>query len=157
MARSFFPSTLFVIASLVLALILAACGGGADSSATAIPTSTPIPTYGIALPTSMLSIPTSEATVEATAVASSVLDAAVVARGLGRYEALDCASCHGAGGEGTDKGSSLIVSTQTEDEFIGFIRSGGTLGTAHQYPANRLSDSGTKTLYQYLLSLRVSS
>lgn len=148
MARSSLSSTLFVVYSLLLALILMACGGG--GTATAIPTPTPIPTFGIVQPTSVLLMPTSEATTEAV----SGLDAEVVARGLGRYEALACASCHGAAGEGSDKGVSLTTLTQTEGEFFSFIRSGGKLGTAHQYPANRLSDTGAKTLYQYLLSLR---
>lgn len=174
MTRSSLSSTRLVAASLFTALIVAACGGGGAGSpaATAIPTSTPIPTYGIAVPTSVLSVATSEATTEATAeeivegtaeateavVASSGgLDPVLVERGKGRYEALDCASCHGADGSGTDDGVSLITSTQTEAEYIAFMRSGGALGTAHQYPANRLSDTGAKALYQYLLSLRENS
>lgn len=140
-------------------------GGAGNPAATAIPTSTPIPTYGIALPTSMLVVSTSaptaeateaveataeattEATAEATAAAvasSGGLDATLVERGKGRYEALDCASCHGSDGSGTDDGVSLIASTQTEAEYIAFMRSGGALGTAHQYPANRLSDTEPK-------------
>lgn len=180
MTRSSLSSTRLVAASLFTALIVAACGGGGagNPAATAIPTSTPIPTYGIALPTSMLVVSTSaptaeateaveataeattEATAEATAAAvasSGGLDATLVERGKGRYEALDCASCHGSDGSGTDDGVSLIASTQTEAEYIAFMRSGGALGTAHQYPANRLSDTGAKALYQYLLSLRENS
>lgn len=173
MTRTSFSSTLLVLASLSSALLLAACGGsGGTPGATAIPTRTPIPTYGIALPTSMLVVstaaPTAEATAEATteataeataaAVASTgSLDAALVERGKGRYEALDCASCHGADGAGTDDGKTLIGLTQTEGEFASFMRSGGSLGAAHQYPANRLSDSGVKALYQYLLSLNTGS
>ncbi len=181
MARTSLSSTLLVAASLLSALALAACGGGASGGATAIPTKTPIPTYGIALPTSMLVVGTREATAEATpaadttaeatteatveatteatvvAAASTSLDPVVVERGKGRYDALNCASCHGADGTGTDDGSSLIALTQTEGEFMSFIRSGGALGTAHQYPSNKLSDSGAKTLYQYLLSLNAGS
>lgn len=179
MTRTSFSSTLLVLASLSSALLLAACGGsGGTPGATAIPTSTPIPTYGIALPTSMLVLSTAaptaeatdavdataEATTEATAEATAAavastgsLDAALVERGKGRYEALDCASCHGADGAGTDDGKTLIGLTQTEGEFASFMRSGGSLGAAHQYPANRLSDSGVKALYQYLLSLNTGS
>ena len=154
MARSSLSSTLIVVSSLLLALILAACGGG--NSSAAIATSTPIPTYGIVQPTSVLSISTTEATAEATAAAGS-LDAAVVAKGKGRYEALDCASCHGANGEGTAKGSSLLTSTLSEADFIVFMRSGGKLGPTHQYSTNRLSITGGAALYQYMLSLRKSS
>lgn len=172
----------FVVASLLLVWVLAACGGG-GSSATALPTNTQIPTYNFVQPTATLpretatptgaaestaestseSASTSEAaaTSEATTVASAstpaaamTLDSEVVTRGKGRYDALKCADCHGANGEGTDKGSSLIVSTQTEDEFTTFMRSGGKLGPSHQYATNRLSQTGGEALYQYLLSLR---
>lgn len=181
MTRTSRSSTLLVAASLLSALALAACGGGAGGAggATAIPTSTPIPTYGIALPTSMLVVGTREATAEATAAAdvtaeatteataeataaaavasTTGLDPAIVERGKGRYDALTCASCHGADGTGTDDGPSLAALTQTEGEFMSFMRSGGSLGTAHQYPSNKLSDTGAKALYQYLLSLNAGS
>lgn len=180
MVRKSFSPALFVVTSLLAAVVLAACGGGAaggGGSATAIPTSTPIPTYGIALPTSMLVVATGESTAEATPAADSTTEAtaeattettavaavstgfdpALVERGKGRYDALTCATCHGANGEGTDDGKTLVGLAQTEGEFAAFMRSGGTLGTAHQYPANRLSDSGVKALYQYLLSLNAGS
>ena len=190
MVRKSFSPVLFVVTSLLAALALAACGGGAaggGTSSTAIPTNTPIPTYGIALPTSMLVVSTAESTSEATppadstaeataeasteatavaavsteatavAAVSTSLDPALVERGKGRYEALDCASCHGVGGAGTDQGKILVGLTQTEAEFLSFMRSGGTLGTLHQYPANRLSDSGAAALYQYLMSLSTGS
>ncbi len=181
------PSYLFVVASLLLALVLAACGGGA-SSGTAIPTNTQIPTYNFVQPTATLPRETAAPTVAAestneaastseaaatsetsatseaataasasTPAAAMTLDSEVVTRGKGRYDALKCADCHGPNGEGTDKGSSLIVSTQTEDEFITFMRSGGKLGSSHQYATNRLSQTGGEALYQYLLSLRKSS
>jgi hypothetical protein len=41
----------------------------------------------------------------------------------------------------------------TQDQFIDFLRSGGTLGNAHLYSTNRLSDAGGKNLYLYVLSL----
>lgn len=148
-------SYLFVVA-LLLSLFLAACGGGA-SSATAIPTSTIIPTYSFQTRTPVAIIETAVATTaaqpEVTAAASS-LDPQLVERGKGRYDALKCAECHGANGEGTDKGSSMVTYTENEGNFIAFMRSGGTLGPAHQYATNRLSETGGTALYQYLLSLR---
>ncbi|MBL8117472.1 MAG: cytochrome c, partial [Anaerolineae bacterium] len=86
----------------------------------------------------------------------SALDPQAVERGKGRYEALECATCHGAAGEGTDDGASLITSTLNETDFISFMRSGGSIGPDHQYSTNRLSETGGKNLYQYLLSLRNS-
>lgn len=157
--------SLFTALALLVLGLLAACGnsgaGTTNNAATALPTFTPIPTYGIAVPTSVLANReataevTADATAAVTAVASS-LDPEMVTRGQGRYEALDCGSCHGAAGEGTDKGSSLLEWNQTEAEFIAFMRSGGDVGATHQYATNRLSDSGGKSLYQYLLSLRES-
>lgn len=85
---------------------------------------------------------------------SSDLDPVAVERGLGRYQALECGSCHGEAGEGTEDAPSLQTYAADEETFITFIRSGGTLGAEHQYSTNRLSDSGGRNLYQYLVSLR---
>jgi len=81
------------------------------------------------------------------------LDPERVARGQDRYEALECGLCHGANGEGTDQGSPLVGITLSEEDFITLLRSGGDVGTSHQYSSNRLSDSGGRNLYQYILSL----
>ncbi|MBI1278872.1 MAG: hypothetical protein GC179_12150 [Anaerolineaceae bacterium] len=151
-------SSYFFVIALVFALVLAACGGGA-SSATAIPTSTIIPTYSFQTRTPVAIIETAIATTVAQTEETaepSALDPQLVERGKGRYDALQCADCHGANGEGTDKGSSLVTYTANEGDFIVFMRSGGTIGTSHQYSTNRLSESGGKALYQYLLSLRKS-
>ena len=149
-------SSLFFMTSLLLALVLAACGGG--GSAPAIPTFTQIPTYNFVTPTPAVALESAVATQAAQATAAPAgLDPEVVVRGKARYDALACATCHGENGEGTDKGSSLITSTQTEDDFITFMRSGGKLGSSHQYATNRLSQTGGAALYQYLLSLRKSS
>jgi len=139
--------------SLLVALILAACGGG---SAGVIPTQTIIPTYNFVQPTTVAGVETTVATSEATA-APAGLDPEVVARGKARYDALACATCHGANGEGTDKAGSLATSTLSEGDFITFMRSGGKVGPTHQFATNRLSISGGAALYQYLLSLRKSS
>ncbi len=148
-------SYLFVVA-LLLAVVLTACGGGANS-ATAIPTSTIIPTYSFQTRTPVAVIETAVATSVAQAEvteAPSGLDPQLVERGKGRYDALKCGECHGANGEGTDKGSSLVTYTENEGNFIAFMRSGGKLGPSHQYATNRLSETGGTALYQYLLSLR---
>lgn len=146
----------WMIAALLLLLVTAGCGGGAQT-ANPVATITTIPTYSFVEPTAAPSIATAAAATQtAVAAAGTALDPQAVERGKGRYEALECGSCHGAAGEGTDKGSSMIAYTGTEAEFITFMRSGGDLGAEHQYATNRLSDSGGKNLYQYLLSLRQS-
>lgn len=137
-------------AAVVLAILLAGCGGAASTPA--VPTSTPIPTYRFDTPTVPPPVATAAATM--TTADQTVLDSALVATGKGRYEALACGECHGPNGEGTDKGSAMSASKQTEDEFISFMRSGGTVGVSHQYSTNRLSENGGRALYQYLLSLR---
>ena len=147
--KRYHPSITLSGLGLVLALLLASCGG----NATAVPpTFTPIPTYRFDTPTVAPLVATAAATI--TAVPPTALDPALVTTGKGRYDALACGACHGANGEGTDKGSAMSKSKQTEDEFISFMRSGGDLGSSHQYSTNRLSENGGRALYQYLLSLR---
>ena len=129
--------------------VLAGCGGTADqATATAPPTQTPFPTFAFVEPTKP---PVFDQKADEAAVIE--LNPTLVARGLNRYEALECAGCHGAGGEGTDKGGSLLDFALSEEDFITFMRSGGELGTEHQYSTNRLSNSGSRNLYQYLVSL----
>lgn len=138
-------------------LILAACSPASSTSeATVVPTNTTIPTYSFDEPTAAPSVATAAAaTATAAAAGSQSLDPDAVERGKGRYEALECASCHGANGEGAgDKGGPLTALTLTEEEFISFMRSGGELSSDHQYSTNRLSESGGRNLYQYLLSLQ---
>lgn len=117
------------------------------------------PTYAYNAPTEAPQIATASA---GTAIAltegasAGVLDPVAVERGKGRYEALECNTCHGENGEGIEsKGSSLIGMTLSQDDFIAFLRSGGTIGTSHQFATNRLSISGGANLYQYVLSLSV--
>lgn len=81
------------------------------------------------------------------------LDPVAVERGKGRYEALECGSCHGVNGEGTDEGPALAGTELSQDEFITFLRTGGTIGNDHLYSTNRLSESGGRNLYIYVLSL----
>ena len=143
-------------------LVVAACGGEAQTKATPTtpPTQTPFPTFVYIEPTKPAIFEQGEKPVTAQAEsteesedAAIVLDPKMVSRGLGRYEALACASCHGAGGEGTEKAVALLDFAMNEDDFITFMRSGGDLGPDHQYSTDRLSNSGSRNLYQYLLSL----
>ena len=143
-----------------VALLIAGCGstGGTQGSTPNGATSTvkEIPTYNFSEPTSA-----AVTTADATQVVKNdpmpeavVLDPQAVERGKSRYEALDCGSCHGANGEGTDKGHTLVTYTANEVDFVTFMRSGGSLGASHQYSTNRLSESGATNLYQYLRSLQ---
>ncbi len=141
------PTTLL----LILSLTLAACGG-APAETVQLPTATTIPTFAYVAPTAPPSVATSAAATQAGAAGS--LDPVTLERGRGRYVALGCAECHGDQGEGVGEVQPLSASTQSEQEFVAFMRSGGELGAEHQYATNRLSDSGGRNLYQYLLSLR---
>jgi mono/diheme cytochrome c family protein len=138
---------------LVSLLYLAACGSASTTEEPILATMTPIPIYQFTIPTE----PPQMATVAAlTAVAggnSSELDPERVSRGRDRYVALECGICHGENGEGVGENTSLVGLTLNEGDFISLMRSGGSLGADHQYSTNRLSDSGGKNLYQYLLSL----
>jgi mono/diheme cytochrome c family protein len=138
---------------LCIMILIAGCGG--SPAGTAIPTATTIPTYEFVVPTDAPAVATAAA---ATAAAQNTggLDPQAVERGRGRYEALQCAECHGENGEGNDQGPSLITSTMEEDAFISLMRSGGEMGPEHQFSTNVLSESGGRNLYQYLLSIRQS-
>lgn len=134
---------------------LAACSPGTQTPDGPPPTFTPIPTFSFTEPTAPPAVATSAAaTAAARAAEVAALDPVAVERGRGRYEVLECASCHGENGEGSANGPSLLTSTLDLDSFIGYMRSGGPLGAAHQYSTNRLSDSGGRNLYQYLVSIR---
>ena len=147
-----------------LLLLIAGCSNGAST-----PPETPTaratsavkspPTFSFSQPTTPPQIATAAALRNANSTAtvqaqSGDSDSDAVAQGKTHYEALDCASCHGENGEGTDKGSALIGYEASEADFISFLRSGGSVGEAHQYGASRLSDSEAASLYQYLRSLQ---
>ena len=142
---------------LLIMLALSACGGGNQAAPTEPPpTATPFPTFAFVEPTKPpVFAATSAATpaAEATAADAVALDPKLVDRGRGRYEALDCASCHGENGAGIDGDKSLLDFALSEDDFITFMRSGGALGTDHQFSTDRLSNSGSRNLYQYLVSI----
>jgi mono/diheme cytochrome c family protein len=131
----------------------ASTGSGSNSDSGA-PTQTMFPTYQFVAPTEAPQMATlAAATSAANTSNQTALDPDKVALGKDRYTALQCDSCHGANGEGTDKGSALTALTMSEDDFISFMRSGGKVGSSHQYNTNKLSENGGKNLYQYLLSL----
>jgi len=148
---------LSILSSITIGLIvplLAACSGASASTETSRPpTVTPIPVYQYVAPTEPPQLATVAAQTAAAQQSSAGLDPEAVQRGRDRYTALECGTCHGDNGEGTDQGSALAGTTLSQEDFISFLRSGGTVGPSHQYSTNRLSDNGGKNLYQYILSL----
>jgi len=137
----------------ILVILLTGCGSGAKPTPTTPQnTPSPFPTYEYVAPTSVIAA-TAAATAAATTVSTQALDPERVALGKGRYEALDCGSCHGADAKGTSKGKTLVPNKLTEAQFIDFLRSGGKLGNEHLFSTNRLSETGGKNLYLYIASL----
>lgn len=152
---------LICLPTLVLAFLVSACGGGSSQSSVtptpAPPTRTPFPTFAFVEPTKAQAFEQQEEAVAAEtdepASEAIELNPTAVQRGLGRYEVLGCAGCHGADGEGTSRIKGLLDFSLSEEDFITFVRTGGELGTRHQFSTDRLSDSGSRNLYQYLVSL----
>ena len=149
---------------MTLGLVIAACsGGGSQSTETpspAPPTKTPFPTFEFVEPTKAQVFEQTQETPDAPGDVPTdaggeliSLDPKKVDRGRGRYEALECGSCHGVNGEGSDQAESLLNFSLSEEDFITFVRSGGELGTDHQYSTDRLSNSGSRNLYLYLVSV----
>jgi len=137
-----------------LILFLAACGA-AKPTQTPEPTATPFPTYSFVSPTLPPAI-ASLASVSTEAATTATPDSQKIELGKGRYVALKCGDCHGDAGQGTSKGSALAGTKLSQDDFINFLRTGGTIGTDHLYSTNRLSETGGENIYQYVLSLSAS-
>ncbi len=151
-------SIIWLVACLCIAPILASCSSGPAATPTIPPpTRTPFPTFAYIEPTTEVVFETGDSVSEAAPATNIELDEKLVGRGRGRYEALECGSCHGENGEGTSDGKSLLQFNLSEENFITFVRSGGELGTSHQYSTDRLSNSGSRNLYQYLVSLAQGS
>lgn len=146
-----------ILIGLIAIGLTASCSSTPTATESArLSTPTPIPTFQFVQPTAAPQLATlAAATVIAAGSDTSAheLDPEKIARGKDRYEVLECGSCHGANGEGSDDGSALIESSLNEEDFISFLRSGGTIGIGHQYSTNRLSDGGSRNLYAYILSL----
>jgi mono/diheme cytochrome c family protein len=144
---------------ILAALALAGCGQGAEP--TPRPTSTPLPRFEqVHTPTEPAVIATAVATATARSSQNTVaLDPTAIARGQDNWRRLECASCHGENGEGgagsigDREAPPLTGLTLTEDEFIDWLRTGGTLGNDHLFSTDRLSDRGGRNLYQFVLSL----
>lgn len=139
-------------------LLISACGGDSRSGATPAdlpPTHTPFPTFAFVEPTKA-SVFERTPEAETSSEAEIELEPKAVERGRGRYEALECGNCHGENSEGTDGVKGLLDFDLTEDDFVTFMRSGGELGTRHQFSTDRLSNSGSRNLYQYLVSIAAS-
>ena len=135
-------------------MILTACGG-ASVTKTPEPTVTPFPTYLFVSPTVPAAI-ASLASAGTEAATTATPDPQKISLGKDRYVALKCGDCHGDAGQGTSKGSALAGTKLSEDDFINFLRTGGTIGTDHLYSTNRLSETGGENIYQYVLSLASS-
>lgn len=149
-ARSITSFSLFTL------LLIAACSPAAPA-ATATPTftPTPFPTFAFVQPTLAPQVAAAATSVAATRAAAAAfqIDPVMAERGQGRWDALECGACHGADGSGTDDGPSLLEYEADEADFVDFLRTGGTLGTEHRFPAERLSNSGIANLYHYVRSL----
>ena len=142
-------STIALVA--LLAVFLAACGA-ASPTQTAGSTPTLFPTYAFNPPT----LPPAIASLASSATAAATLaapDPERITLGMGRYVALKCGDCHGDAGQGTSKGSPLAGTKLSQDDFINFLRTGGTVGDSHLYSTNRLSETGGENIYLYVLSL----
>jgi mono/diheme cytochrome c family protein len=150
-----------LVLSILLIIALAACGGSDNGDSEPRPTNSPLPQFEeVVPPTEPPELATvAAATIQARENEEIRLDPTAVARGQTNWERLECASCHGANGEGGAgeidgiTAPPLVDLALTEAEFIDWMRSGGSLGSAHQYSTDRLSDSGGRNLYQYILSL----
>jgi mono/diheme cytochrome c family protein len=143
----------------VLFMLLAACSSSNNQTEnqSQVPTPTPLPTlttipfFNFVQPT----LPPQMQTIAAETAAPSNSGSSTPIPEPGRqiYVALECNTCHGEAGEGTDKGSALTSYTKSEEDFVSFLRSGGDVGTSHIYATDRLSDSDAKTLYEYVESM----
>ncbi len=142
-----------ILIPLCVLVIAAACSSATPTPTEERPTVTPIPVFQYVVPTEVPQMATVAAQTVTQEAVSSALDPEKVQRGRDRYVVLECNTCHGENGEGSDKGSALTNFAMSEDDFISFMRSGGSMGKDHQYSTNRLSTTGGSNLYEYLLSL----
>lgn len=149
--------SLLVLICLIAPILVSCSSESAATPTDPPPTRTPFPTFVYVEPTKAAVFDVTPTPSERQTVDNIALDEKKVSRGRGRYEALECANCHGESGEGTDQGKSLLDFALPEEDFITFLRSGGEVGLSHQYSTDRLSNNGSRNLYQYLVSLAQGS
>lgn len=149
-----------ILGLVMMLVVLAACQP--QATAIPLPTSTPLAVFEYQLPTPL---PEDKVATAAAATAAAggqgavTLDLEAVARGANSWERLECGSCHGAQGEGGagsvgDKTAPPLTDLgMSQSEFLDWMRTGGTMGNAHLFSADRLSDGGSRDLYQFMLSL----
>lgn len=166
----------------VCVLFLAACGGGGDSAsgedsgAAVVPTMPSARFTAVAQQNPTRAAPAappvadneeggeaeSETTTTITATdavtdavaPSPGLDEALLERGAGIYERNNCASCHGAAGEGVaGQAGAIAGTTLSESDFADILRTGGGLGNSHIFGTSAVSRSGMGALYAYVQSL----
>jgi mono/diheme cytochrome c family protein len=125
----------------VVIILMAACAPAAPG--TAVPSA---PVTRSSSPTPLV------ITIAAPPPTVDMQNAAQIAEGQARYEALECGVCHGENGRGTDKGPPLVELKLAEEDFMKVLRTGGALGSNHVYPTNRLTDADGNNLYLYVLS-----
>lgn len=143
----------------IITIVVACSPQAAGPTETPAPTLTPyvFPTFAFSPPTEAPRVATAAAetsSVQENNTGSDLaLDPTAVERGKDRWEALACGSCHGKDGQGSEDGSALVGISLSEETFVDFLRTGGTVGNEHQFATDRLSQRGIANLYQYVLSL----
>jgi mono/diheme cytochrome c family protein len=165
--------SLLLLALLLVALATAACGGSASSgddgngrarAPEAVPTMPPARFTAVAEQsvTRTLGVTTTatvtapaEVTSTATVADAPAVDPALLERGARAYERNNCASCHGAAGEGVEgQGAAIAGTTLNEAEFTDLLRTGGGLGNSHIFGPSAISPGGMTALYLYVQSLQ---
>lgn len=150
----------------VVLLIMAACGGNTsgttgggdaetpgDANAAAVATM-PAAQF-VAVSDTAKGITETITLSETTTTTTTVADAATLDRGKQIYERRNCASCHGANGEGVEgKGKALVGNVSDKTAFDNFLRTGGTIGNDHLFGANQISPTGMEALYAFVASLK---
>ena len=150
----------WVCASLVILVLVAACGRSSSTGDTSagggpvvVPTMPPAKFTAVAEQASPGSTVLTQTAVLTQAAAT---DASTLERGATIYVNRKCGECHGVQGEGVpDKGSALAGTEITLQEFTTTLRTGGNgeLGPDHLYGQSAISPGGMEALHAWLQSL----